>query len=910
MAFLSNVPASYEPDHYGTYLFISSEVAATGTVETFQMSHSDNVWSSYREVQTFSVPAGGKTLINTRALTVYENQYDNQYDQALRSSIHITADAPVAVHALNTLDYTTDGSLILPTGLLGRDYFVMSYNNSLSFNPSHDHVIGGTELAVVATQNETQVTITPTASTVAHPVGQPFTVTLQRGDVYRMINKTDVAGDFTGTRVQSDKPVAVYGGHACATVPGSTAACDHLYEQMTPVDFWGRHFVTLPLATRHNGDRFRVLAATDNTHVSINGQIVAILNRGQFYETVLAVPASIVADQRILLAQFAQSGAVDNNIGDPFMALVPPYEEFGRHYILSTQELRSYYHGTNIDIYDSYLGVIVDSAHADSVTVNGQPIASSQFVPIGDSGFSGATISLAKNSTFDISSPTPIGTWIYGWADSESYGFTGGLYGELNAGSAHLELTQSSSAAPIGSPHRVRAQFNNSAGLPVPGARVDFAVTGANSATGFGYTEADGSVEFSWVGAQAGTDTVTATVGAFTATATVNWLSNPSNQPPQVNAGPDRVVKMGDPLNLQGLVQDDGQPAGGQLVSQWSALPGSGDVTFADAASATTTATFIYPGQYHLRLTAYDGQFSGDDEMLVHVDIPPEFTNLETSPLLTDQGKPWGVTVSARDFDGTIVRVELLEGAQVLATYEQNDPQVYYLSLSTVLTTLGQHSITVRLTDDLGVTTDRTFEVTVRPAPIVQILSPADNTTLAAGESASFTASASSAGGPIVRVVYSEVTNYYEIGDGTGSDYQLTWTPSYAGTFLIAATAYDSEGASGTSVPITITVLSPGDPTVTITSPANGSSIYPGQTLTVHADVTAVLPAEVYEVDFVDGYQYIGSKYSPPFELQWTPYGVGSHTLTAYAYDSFGGFAQTSVTVDVIEPPNLNITLV
>jgi hypothetical protein len=162
-----------------------------------------------------------------------------------------------------------------------------------------------------------------------------------------------------------------------------------------------------------------------------------------------------------------------------------------------------------------------------------------------------------------------------------------------------------------------------------------------------------------------------------------------------------------------------------------------------------------------------------------------------------------------------------------------------------------------------------------------------------------------------VRVVYSEVSDYqYELGDGTGSNYQLTWTPSYAGTFLIAATAYDSEGASGTSVPITITVLSPGDPTVTITSPANGTSIYPGQTLTVHAAATAVLPAEVYEMDFFDGNQYLGSKYSPPFEVQWSPYGVGSHTLTAYVYDTFGGFAQTSVTINVIEPPNLGITLV
>ena len=54
----------------------------------------------------------------------------NQYDQALPTAVHVQADAPVAVHALNSDDHSTDGSLILPNGLLGREYLVMSYRNS------------------------------------------------------------------------------------------------------------------------------------------------------------------------------------------------------------------------------------------------------------------------------------------------------------------------------------------------------------------------------------------------------------------------------------------------------------------------------------------------------------------------------------------------------------------------------------------------------------------------------------------------------------------------------------------------------------------------------------------------------------------------------------------------------------
>jgi IgGFc binding protein/Big-like domain-containing protein len=909
MAFLSGTSAGFEPDHAGAFLFISSEVAATGTVEISGVNPIDGAWQSYKEVKNFTVPAGGKALVEVD--NFWQPVYDNQYDQALPTSIHIVADAPVAVHALSSSDYSTDGSLILPNGLLGLDYYVMSYRNSPQFPGDPPHVIGGTELAVVGTSNQTQVTITPTASTTAHPAGQPFTITLQRGEVFRMINKTDVAGDFTGTRVQSDKPVAVFGGHACAPVPAATPACDHLYEQIPPVDFWGRHFVTLPLKTRTGGDRFRMLASHDNTHVSINGEIVTTLARGQFYETVVTQTAAIIADQSILLAQFAQSSDVDHTTGDPFLMFVPPYETFGHRYILNTQKIHSYYNGDQRDIFDSYLSMIISSAHVGEVQINGQPVAASEFSPIGDSGFSGASIHVAKDSTFDISAPVPLGAWIYGWALYESYGFTGGMYGALDAATAQFTLTQSASQAPFGSTHHVRAQLKNSSGLVVQGARVDFAVTGANPSTGFGYTAADGSVEFSWIGAQAGADTVTATTGTLTATATVTWLANTSNQPPIVHAGPDRVVKVGDPLQLQGLVQDDGLPTGGQLTALWSALPGSGDVAFSNPSSATTTATFVYPGQYHLLLTGYDGQFSGEDEVIVNVDIPPTILNLEPSPLVIDQGKEWSVVVNARDQDGTIVRVELLDGVQVLATHEQNDPQVYYLTIGGVLNTLGQHTITLRLTDNQGATSERSFEVTVRPAPTVQILTPADNTSFAAGDSISFTASANSTGGAIVRVVYQDVTDYpFELGDGSGANYQFTWTPDYAGTRLIAATAYDSEGASGTSTPISVTILSPGDPTIVITSPEGGSSVYLGQSTTFHADAIAAAPATIDSVYFYDGNHYLGYANSPPYELQWYPGTNGTHTLQAEVYDTFGGYASASITVNVISVADLNISLV
>jgi hypothetical protein len=902
MAFLGQHVGS-EPARAGANLVISSEVAASGTVESSDVVKIDGAWQVYRQVQNFSVAAGQKTIV--QIAIGFPPQYTGENDQALPTAIHIQANNPVSVHALNYQDATTDGALILPTGLLGLDHFVMSYTNGVASNAPI-----GSELAVVATKPQTQVTITPTAATATHAIGQAFTVTLQPGEVYRMLSNSDALGDFTGTRVQSDKPIAVFGGSTLAYVPVSAPAGDHLYEQMPSVDQWGRRFAALPFKGRTAGDRFRVLAANDNTRVSINGEIVSILNRGQFYETVLTQPSSVVADQRILLAQFAQGTTVDNTTGDPFMMVVPPYEAFGRHYILSTAQVYTQAHYT--DVYDSYVAIIVDSAHTNAVIMNGQPIAANQFVPIGDSGFSGANISVPKSSTIDLSSPTPMGTWIYGWAPFESYGFTGGLYSELDAGTTQFTLTQSSSSAPIGSTHRVRAQLTNSSNLPVPGAQINFVVTGVNPTSGSAVTAPDGSAEFSWTGSQAGADTVTATSGAFSANISVTWLANANNQPPIVNAGPDVLARFGDTVTLNGLVQDDGLPAGGQLTSQWSVEPGNGDfVTFANPNSARTTATFAAPGQYVLRLTGFDGQFSGDDDLIVRIDAPPQFELFAPSATTVDAGGQWSVDVIGTDADGLVAKVELLDGSQVVASVQPNQTRTSRLTLSTTLATVGPHTMTARLTDDLGITTDQSIVVNARPAPVVQILTPATNVTIAAGDSVTFTASASSQGGAITQLIYQDVTGYpFEIGEGAGSNYSFTWTPSYSGTFQIAATAYDSAGAAGTSASVSITVQSPGDPTVTITSPANGSSIYLGQSATFHADASAVSPAQVSEVDFFDKGRFIGAKFSPPYELNWFPGNDGAHTLEADVYDTFGGYAATSITVNVTLPPDLTVTLV
>ena len=94
----------------------------------------------------------------------------------------------------------------------------------------------------------------------------------------------------------------------------------------------------------------------------------------------------------------------------------------------------------------------------------------------------------------------------------------------------------------------------------------------------------------------------------------------PPNRPPVADAGPDQTITLPvDSVSLNGLVSDDGLPQGSALTSRWSVVSGPAPVSFADAASALTTATFTEPGVYVLQLTASDGLLKSSDQMQVEV---------------------------------------------------------------------------------------------------------------------------------------------------------------------------------------------------------------------------------------------------------------------------------------------------
>jgi RHS repeat-associated protein len=101
---------------------------------------------------------------------------------------------------------------------------------------------------------------------------------------------------------------------------------------------------------------------------------------------------------------------------------------------------------------------------------------------------------------------------------------------------------------------------------------------------------------------------------------------------------------------------------------------------------------------------------------------------------------------------------------------------------------------------------------------------------------------------------------------------------------------------SAQSQSITVTVVPPVY-TVTLTSPANGSTYMAPATISLAATATPTAPAtSISRVDFYRGTTLIGTSTTAPFNFVWTGAPAGGYRLTAVATDNLG-VARTSAVV-------------
>ncbi len=198
--------------------------------------------------------------------------------------------------------------------------------------------------------------------------------------------------------------------------------------------------------------------------------------------------------------------------------------------------------------------------------------------------------------------------------------------------------------------------------------------------------------------------------------------------------------------------------------------------------------------------------------------------------------------------------------------------------------TQGTHSVTVRATDRLGVTTDSSavpFSVT---APVlVTLSSPPDGSTAVVEDSIPLRVRMAAGAPTITEVAYYDGAS--QIATLNAAPFDWDWTTAGEGTHEITARARSVQGQQLISPGVRITVVP--RPPIRLTSPNSRSVFAQGSAVPLAADVSTQ-PNPIQRVEFLANGQVVGSDTTSPFRVTWTNTATGAIALTARSIDSTG----------------------
>ena len=204
-------------------------------------------------------------------------------------------------------------------------------------------------------------------------------------------------------------------------------------------------------------------------------------------------------------------------------------------------------------------------------------------------------------------------------------------------------------------------------------------------------------------------------------------------------------------------------------------------------------------------------------------------------------------------------------------------------------------------------------------APTVTLTAPAGGSTYSRGTTVAMSATAADSDGTVARVEFYDGANL--LGTDTTAPYAFSWvttTSTATGAHSLTARAYDNTGAVTTSGAVAVTINTPENvaPTVSITTPANGTTYLQGANYSFTATANDS-DGTISKVEFYyNGDGLLATLNQAPYTISGSTAGVfpGDYTITAKAYDDKGAVTTSTpivVTVSTAtqnKPPTVAIT--
>ncbi len=407
----------------------------TGSAITYQPIPSTGIPANSMAIvflnQTFTNPGNSPIKVNcpTGIHAAIETEDMVIHATSISNAMEIQTSVPAIVYDIypygGALSYTPSATLLIPTTAWSTNYVAVTMSESTPFYPGID---------LVAQQDGTQITMLPSTNITAS-MGVPAatknvttTYTIDKGQSVHIMQPVDGSGnDLSGSIVQSNYPVGVWGEHFC-------------------------FFTDSP-------PPWRIMGMVDGTTLAYdppNAGAPATLQRGQVIE--FAGPNAFHVISQDNTHPFYLAAHRPGSDGDSGHQQIPPVQMLGSEYAAVTNEATDYALGgpetVNMipptQFLSSYL-FFTDPTYANTevALVRGKATDGTfkdvkldclgtvtGWMPIGTAGTyqyvhvdlrqNDTPVGMCDNGLHTITSDSPFGITVWGYASAASYAYPAG----------------------------------------------------------------------------------------------------------------------------------------------------------------------------------------------------------------------------------------------------------------------------------------------------------------------------------------------------------------------------------------------------------------------------------------------------------------------------------------------------
>lgn len=376
----------------------------------------------------------------------YTSDFSNVRGTGIGAAFHITATGPIAAYDIYPYgggsSAASGATLLYPTSAWGTNYVGVNAYRQTAVVPG-----GQNFLQVVAEDDATEVKILPIMSIAggpgvsAVPANTTGVFQLNRGQILQFTQD----GELTGSAIEANKPIGVFGGASALNIDVSAVAADVAHQQLPPVRAWGSRYVGVRYRNRFDGVEetppWRIVGAVDGTTLTYEPSAPpgapTSIDEGQVLEFSAAGPFVVKSQDDkhpfYVSAHMTGCGTVhssDDCRGDPeFVNVVSP-EQYLKAYVFFTDPT---YPETDLVI------VRQKSAGGFSDVTLDCAGALTGWQPVGTAGdFEYTRFDLVRgnfeaqgacnNGRHEISSAGLFGVTVWGWGSAA----TGGNFGGTN----------------------------------------------------------------------------------------------------------------------------------------------------------------------------------------------------------------------------------------------------------------------------------------------------------------------------------------------------------------------------------------------------------------------------------------------------------------------------------------------